>query len=142
MSGPVVLVMGTPCSGKSTYIRENFPASVDLEILDEKSLKNLGRILRYLNAVFYEGKSAIIEGVFSDRQRRRRLVEFVLDRNHQIESRFLDTPLEICLERNQERDPKLRSSPAKIRKISKEISIPDFFEGFARIEIIRGNQRW
>ena len=139
LTGTVRLVMGLPCSGKTTYIKETSGPRQDLEILNAKTLRNVGRMIRYLKAVFFEQKVAVLEGTFESRKSRRKIIDFILASNVALDCTLISTPLEECLRRNAERPPETRLPPRAIKKMAASMELPDNFEGFRRVKVVQWN---
>lgn len=138
----LLVVSGLPCSGKSTYIAKRFPPPIsqEVEIFDEKVLRNLGRILRYLNAAAWENKTlVVVEGVFFDSGDRRKIIEWAYSKGYTPHCVMVDTELDICLERNAKREEKDRVAVRHIKKLFREVKVPSVFEGFASVKREYGN---
>jgi predicted kinase len=54
---------------------------------------------------------------------------------YEVQGVFFDVPLEVCLERNSQRDRAVNEEA--MRKMSERLKPPVFEEGFAKITVVR-----
>lgn len=142
----ITVVIGAPCSGKTTYINDYLlPGKTGVEVFDLKELRNLGRVIRYLKAAVFEKKGeVIVEGHFPQARDRRKLVEFAYDNDYMPKVVFVNTSLDCCLDWNRKREegnPGTGVSPRLIKTALAEIERPTHYEGFASVVEVKQNQK-
>ena len=138
----IVLAIGLPGSGKSAWFQKQsiMPLSSDqLRVTladneDEQGFQaDVFRALRYLLEVRLDLNRPVtyIDATNLVREQRRDFIEIAQRRNCSIEALFFDVPLEVCLERNQNR---LRQVPEDVmQKMAAHLEPPTLEEGFTRV---------
>jgi predicted kinase len=144
--GTVVLAIGLPGSGKSSWFKRHniHPLSSDLlrELLFDDSLEQ-----RFQDLVFSNLRSMLKARLIARRplnyvdatnltpHDRHSWIKLAKDYGYDVQGLFFDVPLEICLERHQKRG---RAVPEDImRKMAVKLKPPTFEEGFSKITVVR-----
>ncbi len=122
----MILIIGIPNSGKTTYSKQY----QNVVHFDDVWSRN---IYDYLVNVIKENNDVCIEGVFGNCENRKKLVEQSSKENICI---WLDTSLEICLER--EKTGRKRSEHLVLWQ-HEDFEPPTFQEGWDKIIIIKDN---
>jgi predicted kinase len=136
----IVLLIGLPGSGKSTYVR-NLPVlssdAIRLLLADDEQDQSIhGRVfatLRYLLTQRLEIHRPVtyIDATHLTREERAPYIEIARSHNAKIEAVYFDVPLEVCKQRNRGRP---RQVPEDIlEKMSAKLEPPTLEEGFAQI---------
>jgi len=142
----IVLLVGLPGSGKSTYLeRLGVPAlasdAIRLLLADDATDQTIhGRVfstLRYLvrqrlaigRLVTYVDATHLTPG------ERRPYVKIAQKYGCGIEALFFDVPLEVCLERNRGRARVVPESA--VRAMAAKLVPPRAAEGFSRVTVVR-----
>jgi len=148
--GVVVLAVGLPGSGKSSWFkRHNInPLSSDLlrsMLFDDPAEQ------RFQDLVFSNLRSMLKARLIARRptnyvdatnltpQERQNWTKLAKDFGYDVHAVFFDVPLEVCIERHQRRD---RLVPEEVmRKMAAKLKPPTFDEGFAKITVVRVKQK-
>ena len=144
----IVVLVGLPGSGKSTYLQQVAPSGGGLSsdavrhlLADDETDQSIHvqvfQTLRYL----LEQRLAIsrpvtyIDATNLTPEERRPYLEIGRKWNCEVEAVFLDVPLEVCLERNAARPRKVPADA--LAKMAAKLVPPTMEEGFAHIAAVR-----
>jgi predicted kinase len=144
--GYVVLAIGLPGSGKTTWFRRRgvTPLSSDLlrNILfdDVEEQKFQGLVFSTLRSLLRARLIAKMPWNYVDAtnlsvHERRQWIKMSKSFGYEVQAVFFDVPLEVCLERNRSRDRMV--SEEVMRKMAEKLKPPVFEEGFAKITVVR-----
>jgi predicted kinase len=144
--GYVVLAIGLPGSGKTTWFRRRgvTPLSSDLlrNILfdDVEEQKFQGLVFSTLRSLLRARLIAKMPWNYVDAtnlsvHERRQWIKMSKSFGYEAQAVFFDVPLEVCLERNRSRDRMV--SEDVMRKMAEKLKAPAFEEGFAKITVVR-----
>lgn len=144
--GYVVLAIGMPGSGKTTWFRRRgvTPLSSDLlrNILfdDVEEQKFQGLVFSTLRSLLRARLIAKMPWNYVDAtnlsvHERRQWIKMSKSFGYEVQAVFFDVPLEVCLERNRSRDRMV--SEDVMRKMAEKLKPPVFEEGFAKITVVR-----
>ncbi len=144
--GAVVLSIGLPGSGKSTWFKRHsiLPLSSDMVrilLFDDVTEQ------RYQDLVFSTLRSMLRARLLAKRpwnyvdatnlspHERRSWIKLAHDFGYEAHAVFFDVPAEVCMERNQRRE---RNVPEDVmRRMANKLRPPKFEEGFAKITVVR-----
>ena len=144
--GQIVLAVGLPGSGKSTYFarRGIHPLSSDalrLWLLDDETDQRyqawVFRALRYLLRLrLLMGRPRnYVDAPNLSHQERRFYFRMGARYGYELEAIFFDVPLQVCRERNRRRN---RAVPEEaMERMAQKLSPPTLEEGFTRIVVMR-----
>lgn len=144
--GYVVLAIGLPGSGKTTWFRRRgvTPLSSDLlrNILfdDVEEQRYQGLVFSTLRSLLRARLIARMPWNYVDAtnlsiHERRQWIKMAKSFGYEVQAVFFDVPLEVCLERNRSRDRSV--SEEIMRKMAEKLKPPVFEEGFAKITVVR-----
>jgi predicted kinase len=144
--GYVVLAIGMPGSGKTTWFRRRgvTPLSSDLlrNILfdDVEEQRYQGLVFSTLRSLLRARLIARMPWNYVDAtnlsiHERRQWIKMAKSFGYEVQAVFFDVPLEVCLERNRQRDRSV--SEDVMRKMAEKLKPPVFEEGFAKITVVR-----
>ena len=148
--GTVVLAIGLPGSGKSTWFkrREVTPLSSDLvrtllfDNVTEQRYQDL--VFSTLRALLRARLVARMPLSYVDATNlsvhdRRGWIKMARDFGYDVQAVFFDVPLEVCLDRNRRRD---RIVPEDVmQRMAAKLRPPAFEEGFSKITVVRVKAR-
>ena len=144
--GAVVLSIGLPGSGKSTWFKRHniLPLSSDMVrilLFDDATEQ------RYQDLVFSTLRSMLRARLLARRpwnyldatnlsaHERRTWIKLAHDFGYEAHAVFFDVPPEVCMERNHRRD---RNVPEDVmQRMAQKLRPPKFEEGFAKITVVR-----
>ena len=148
--GTVVLAIGLPGSGKSSWFKRHniHPLSSDLlrELLFDDAQEQ-----RFQDLVFSNLRSMLKARLIARRPMnyvdatnltphdRHSWIKLAKDYGYDVQGLFCDVPLEVCMERHLRRG---RAVPEDImRKMAGKLKAPTFDEGFSKITVVRVKQK-
>jgi predicted kinase len=144
--GCVVLAIGLPGSGKTTWFgrRGITPLSSDLlrNILfdDVEEQRYQGLVFSTLRSLLRARLIARMPMNYVDAtnlsiHERRQWIKMAKSFGYEVQAVFFDVPLEVCLDRNRQRDRSV--SEDIMRKMAEKLKPPVFEEGFEKITVVR-----
>jgi predicted kinase len=144
--GYVVLAIGLPGSGKTTWFgrRGVTPLSSDLlrNILfdDVEEQRYQGLVFSTLRSLLRARLIARMPWNYVDAtnlsiHERRQWIKMAKSFGYEVQAVFFDVPLEVCLDRNRQRDRSV--SEDIMRKMAEKLKPPLFEEGFEKITVVR-----
>jgi len=148
--GVVVLAIGLPGSGKSSWFKRHniTPLSSDLLrslLFDDPAeqgfqdlvFSNLRSMLRA--RLLARRPLNYVDATNLTPHDRQSWIKLAKDFGYEVQAVFFDVPLEVCLERNHRR-PRLVSDDV-MQKMSDKLKPPTFEEGFSKITVVRVKQQ-
>jgi predicted kinase len=144
--GFVVLAIGLPGSGKTTWFRRRgvTPLSSDLlrNILfdDVEEQRYQGLVFSTLRSLLRARLIARMPWNYVDAtnlsvHERRQWIKMAKSFGYEVQAVFFDVPLDVCLDRNRQRDRSV--SEEVMRRMAEKLKPPVFEEGFAKITVVR-----
>jgi len=148
--GVVVLAIGLPGSGKSSWFKRHniSPLSSDLLralLFDDPTEQ------RFQDLVFSNLRSMLKARLIARRplnyvdatnltsHDRRGWIKLAKDYGYEVQAVFFDVPLDVCLERNRKRERVV--SEDVMRRMAAKQKPPTFEEGFSKITVVRVKQK-
>jgi predicted kinase len=148
--GSVVLAIGLPGSGKSSWFKRHniHPLSSDLlrELLFDDAEEQ-----RFQDLVFSNLRSMLKARLIARRPMsyvdatnltphdRQSWIKLAKDYGYDVQGVFFDVPLEVCMERHHRRNRVV--SEDVMRKMAAKLKPPTFEEGFSKLTVVRVKQK-
>jgi predicted kinase len=148
--GVVVLAIGLPGSGKSSWFKRHniTPLSSDLLrvlLFDDPTEQ------RFQDLIFSNLRSMLKARLIARRpmnyvdatnlspHERNGWIKLAKDYGYEVQAVFFDVPVEVCLERNQRRERKVPEDA--MRRMAGKLKLPTFEEGFSKITVVKVKQK-
>jgi predicted kinase len=144
--GFVVLAIGLPGSGKTTWFRRRGVTPLSSDLLRNILFDDVEE-QRYQGLVFSTLRSLLrarliarmpwnyVDATNLSTHERRQWIKMAKSFGYEVQAVFFDVPLEVCLERNSKRDRSV--SEDIMRKMAEKLKPPVFEEGFEKITVVR-----
>jgi len=144
--GTVVLAIGLPGSGKSSWFKRHSIHPLSSDLLRELLFDNAEE-QRFQDLVFSNLRSMLKARLIARRPMnyvdatnltphdRHSWIKLAKDYGYDVQGLFFDVPLEVCLERHARRG---RVVPEDVmRRMASKLKPPTFDEGFSKITVVR-----
>jgi predicted kinase len=144
--GVVVLAIGLPGSGKSSWFKRHNITPLSSDLLRSLLFDDPGE-QRFQDLIFSNLRSMLRARLIARRplnyvdatnltpHDRHSWIKLAKDFGYEVQAVYFDVPLEVCLERNQRR-PRVVSEDV-MRKMASKLKPPNFDEGFSKITVVR-----
>ena len=144
--GVVVLTIGLPGSGKSTWYKRRGITPLSSDLLRTILFDNITE-QRYQHLVFSTLRSLLrarliakmpwnyVDATNLSPHERKQWIKMAKGFGYEVQAVFFDVPVEVCLERNRRRE---RMVPEDImQRMASKLKPPTFTEGFSKIVVVR-----
>jgi len=148
--GSVVLAIGLPGSGKSSWFKRHNVSPLSSDLL-RSLLFDDPTEQRFQDLIFSNLRSMLKARLIARRplnyvdatnltpHERHSWIKLAKDYGYEVHAVYFDVPVEVCLERNQRRQ---RVVPEDVmRRMAGKMRPPTFEEGFAKITVVRVKQK-
>jgi predicted kinase len=144
--GTVVLAIGLPGSGKSSWFKRHSIRPLSSDMLRELLFDDAHE-QRFQDLVFSNLRSMLKARLIARRPMnyvdatnltphdRQSWIKLAKDYGYDVQGVYFDVPLDICLERNHKRTRTVEDDV--MRKMSAKLKAPTFDEGFSKITVVR-----
>src|SRR6185437_14439657 len=144
--GVVVLAIGLPGSGKSTWFRRRGVTPLSSDMLRSILFDDITE-QRYQGLVFSTLRSLLrarliakmpwnyVDATNLSPHERRQWIKMARSFGYEVHAVFFDVPFEVCMERNMRRDRMVNQEA--MAKMHERLRPPSFKEGFHKITVVR-----
>jgi len=144
--GVVVLAIGLPGSGKSSWFKRNSITPLSSDLLRSLLFDNPEE-QRFQDLVFSNLRSMLKARLIARRpmnyvdatnlspHERHAWIKLAKDYGYEVQAVFFDVPLEVCLERNRKRQRVVDEDV--MRRMATKLRPPTFDEGFSKVTVVR-----
>jgi predicted kinase len=144
--GHVVLAIGLPGSGKTTWFQRRGVTPLSSDLLrgilfdDVEEQRYQGLVFSTLRSLLRARLIARMPWNYVDAtnlsiHERRQWIKMAKSFGYETQAVFFDVPLDVCLQRNSQRDRSV--SEEIMRKMAEKLKPPVFEEGFDKITVVR-----
>ena len=146
LKGYVVLAIGLPGSGKTTWFKRRGVTPLSSDMLRSILFDDITE-QRYQGLVFSTLRSLLrarliakmpwnyVDATNLSAHERRQWIKMAKSFGYEPQAVFFDVPLEVCMERNSRRERTV--SDEVMRKMAERLRPPSFKEGFSKITMVR-----
>ena len=146
LRGYVVLAIGLPGSGKTTWFKRRGVTPLSSDMLRSILFDDITE-QRYQGLVFSTLRSLLrarliakmpwnyVDATNLSAHERRQWIKMAKSFGYEAQAVFFDVPLEVCMERNSRRERTV--SDDIMRKMAERLRPPSFKEGFSKITMVR-----
>ena len=135
----VVILIGLPASGKSTFYRERFAATHDHVSKDlmRNAARPDARQQQLVAASLAQGRSVVVDNTNATRAARARIIGLAHQHGATVSAFYFETAAADALRRNRARHGRDRVPDVAIFTVRKRLEPPDPSEGFDRIYLVK-----
>lgn len=131
----IIMFVGIPGCGKSTFYKEQFFNShlrISLDLLNTRNKEQ-----RFLNLALSLQQRVVIDNTNVLREERNKYITQAKENRYEVVGYYFDSNLSDCLERNEKRSGKDRIEKVGVIAKFKQLQPPSFDEGFDKLYFVK-----
>ncbi|HYF68767.1 MAG TPA: ATP-binding protein [Ohtaekwangia sp.] len=131
----LVIFVGIPGCGKSTFYKEQFFSShlrLSLDLLNTRNKEQ-----RFLNLALSLQQQVVIDNTNVLREERNKYIAQAKEKRYEVIGYYFESILSDCLQRNEKRIGKDRIANVGVIAKFKQLQAPSFDEGFDKIYFVK-----
>ena len=131
----IIMFVGIPGCGKSTFYKEQFFNShlrISLDLLNTRNKEQ-----RFLNLALSLQQRVVIDNTNVLREERSKYITQAKEKRYEVVAYYFDSNLSDCLERNEKRSGKDRIEKVGVIAKFKQLQPPSFDEGFDKLYFVK-----
>lgn len=142
----LAILMGIQGSGKSTFYRTYLAQDFVRVNLDTLKTRHQEKLL--VDKCLAEGKSFAVDNTNPTKEDRQRYILLAKQAGFQIIGYFMESKLQVCMERNDRRKGKEKIPAMAIAATSNKLEMPSYDEGFYELYFVKNDgqtmtiERW
>ena len=156
MNGKLFMLMGTPGSGKSTFIQKHMNHGTDIWISRDairfsmikeneeyfsKENEVFKKFIYEINLYLSEGKNVFADATHLNKQSRAKVLRALTVKPREVSVIWLQTPLNECIEHNELRRGTRSYVPVdQLTRMAYRLQMPTINEGINKVYIVRPNE--
>ena len=129
-------MIGIQGSGKSTFCRQYFPGIPRVNLDTLKTRNNERRMIESCQA---QGSDYVVDNTNPTRADRARYLPEAKAAGYRVIGYFMQSRLQECIERNNQRDGKEKIPAKAIAMTSNRLELPSYQEGFDELYFVSNN---
>ena len=137
MEKTLVIMIGIPGSGKSTFYRERLADDYVRINLDTLKTRHQEELL--ITECIQQGKSFAVDNTNPTRADRQRYIPLARSAGYKIIGYFMESKIKDCMERNNRRTGKERLPAKAVAGISNQLQMPSYDEGFDELYFVKND---
>lgn len=137
MEKTMIIMIGIQGSGKSTFYHKYLASNyirVNLDTLKTRHQENL-----LISECLKDGKSFAVDNTNPTKTDRQRYIPLAQHAGYRIIGYFMESKLQACIERNNQRTGKEKIPAAAIAATSNKLQIPTYDEGFDELYFVKND---
>ena len=133
----MVIMMGIQGSGKSTFYRSHLASDYIHVNLDSLKTRYQERLL--IERCIQQGQNYAIDNTNPTKEDRQRYISVAKDAGYQIVGYFMESKLQNCIDRNNQREGTAKIPAKAIAATSNKLQMPSYDEGFDKIYFVKND---
>ena len=137
MEKTMVLMMGIQGSGKSTFYQKFLADDFARVNLDTLKTRHQERLL--IADCIETGRSFAVDNTNPTKEDRQRYIPLAQSAGYKVVGYFMESKLQACIERNNQRTGTAIIPPAAIAATSNKLQMPSYAEGFDELYFVKND---
>ena len=131
----IIILIGIPASGKTTFYRRFFKGSFEHINLDTLHTRNNEQ--QIIESCIADGKSFVVDNTNPAKDDRCRYIPLAKASGYHVVAVYFESKVSDCIARNANRTGKARIPDTAVASISNKLELPEASEGFDEMYFVR-----